>query len=772
MGCASSSALKEQTQEFDSITADVTTASTDRKVSIAMREKRDAQRRGDVFAESIQFDDDYHPNTSPKPEDTTALIKDALSRNALMSIVNALDIDVMASFMVQMKVGQGDVVITEGDTGDFFYVVESGVFDVSIAGEVVGTVKAGGSFGELALLYNCPRAATVSTIESGVLWALDRITFRWIVARNAEDQLDECKKFLRNVPLLQELTDNQMSQLANVVQMVAFKQGERIITKGEKGNVLYIIKSGTVVCSDAGDASKAVESVRISDGEYFGERALMTHEPRAANVTAETDVVAFALDRQAFDEILGSLREVIDRNMSMRVIQSVPILKSLLPSNRATLFAALTTQTFEDTATVINEGEHGSTFYIIKSGHAIVSKTTGPSNNSVEIAKLSVGDYFGEMALLNDEPRKANVVASGTLECFVLERAKFNELLGPLQDILNREAEDRKAELNARDEVQFDDLQVLRTLGTGTFGRVKLVKHKGSGKAYAMKVMQKSQVVAYKQQINILNEKNLLIMCNHPFILKLYQTFKDKQCLYLLMEFVQGGELFAYLHNSERPSGRLPNDHARFYASHVVLALEYLHDRNIIYRDLKPENLLIDQEGYIKVVDFGFAKVCNDRTYTLCGTPEYLAPELVLGKGHNKGVDYWAYGVLIYEMTVGCSPFVGNNPSDQIQICRNIVKEPLRFPSWIPGSCKDIVTKLLDRDVSKRMGVNHGGTHAIRTHPWFHGLEWDKITKKREPAPWLPALSNPFDASKFAAIEEWDDVTPYQDDGTAWDATF
>ncbi|RHY87303.1 hypothetical protein DYB37_004957 [Aphanomyces astaci] len=744
MGCASSN-LKEQTQEFDTIVGDLTT-STDRKVSIAMREKRDAQRRGDVFAESIQFDDDYQPNTVPKPEDTMQRIKEALGRNALMSIVSELDIDVMAGFMVSKKFDRGDVVINEGDTGDFFYVVESGTYDVSIAGGVVGTVKVGGSFGELALLYNCPRAATVTTTDSGVLWALDRVTFRWIVARNAEDQLDECKKFLRNVP----------------------------------------------------------EYSWPQDGEYFGERALMTHEPRAANVTAETDVVAFALDRQAFDEILGSLREVIDRNMSMRVIQSVPILKSLLPSSLATLFAALTAKTFNDGERVITEGAPGTTFYIIKTGHAIVSKASGSSifaiasSTVVEIAKLSVGDYFGEMALLNDEPRKANVVASGTLECFVLERAK---LLGPLQDILNREAEDRKIELNAREEVQFNDLQVLRTLGTGTFGRVKLVKHKVSGRAYAMKVMQKSQVVAYKQQVNILNEKNLLAMCNHPFILKLFQAFKDQQCLYLLMEVQReyniaiSGELFAYLHNSERPSGRLPNDHARFYASHVILALEYLHDRNIIYRDLKPENLLIDQEGYIKVVDFGFAKVCADRTYTLCGTPEYLAPELVLGKGHNKvpplfplvftpslppfsdlvggqGVDYWAYGVLIYEMTVGCSPFVGNNPSDQIQICRNIVKEPLRFPSWIPGSCKDIVTKLLDRDVSKRMGCNHGGTHAIRTHPWFHGIEWDKIIKKREPAPWLPTLSNPFDASKFAAIEEWDNLTPYQDDGTQWDATF
>jgi cAMP-dependent protein kinase regulator len=180
-----------------------------------MREKRDAQRRGDIFSESIQFEDDYQPNMTPKPDATTNLIKDALRCNALMSIVHESDMDTMASFMTNKKCDKGDVVIKEGDTGDFFYVAESGSYEISIKKAVVHTVKTGGSFGELALLYNCPRAATVTAVEEGILWALDRVTFRWVVARNAANQLDECMKFLRKVPLLQELTDNQMSQLAN-----------------------------------------------------------------------------------------------------------------------------------------------------------------------------------------------------------------------------------------------------------------------------------------------------------------------------------------------------------------------------------------------------------------------------------------------------------------------------------------------------------------------------------------------------------------------------
>lgn len=147
--------------------------------------------------------------------------------------------------------------------------------------------------------------------------------------------------------------------------------------------------------------------------------------------------------------------------------------------------------------------------------------------------------------------------------------------------------------------------------------------------------------------------KNLF--CSHPFILKLYQTFKDQSKLYMLLEFVQGGELFSVLHTPQNDG--VPDAQAKFYAAGVLLGLAYLHGKDIAYRDLKPENCLIDKHGYPKVVDFGFAKVIQGKTFTLCGTPEYLAPELVLGRGHNRAVDYWAYGILLYEMEAGYSPF-------------------------------------------------------------------------------------------------------------------
>ncbi|CEJ02592.1 Putative cAMP-dependent protein kinase 9 [Rhizopus microsporus] len=302
------------------------------------------------------------------------------------------------------------------------------------------------------------------------------------------------------------------------------------------------------------------------------------------------------------------------------------------------------------------------------------------------------------------------------------------------------------------------DFEIQETLGTGTFGRVFLTKFKPSNKYYAMKVLKKSEVVRLKQVEHLLSEKKILSSIRFPFIVDLFCTFQDDSNLYMLLEYVVGGELFTHL----RRAGRFTNDMTRFYASEIVLAIEYLHSKDIIYRDLKPENLLIDHQGHIKITDFGFAKKVVDRTWTLCGTPEYLAPEIIQSKGHGKAVDWWALGILIFEMLAGYPPFFDDN---SFGIYEKILMGKVQFSSHFDPLARDLLKRLLVSDRTKRLGNLKGGSEDVKRHKWFRGVDWIGLLEKNVRAPIIPHYPHPGDTSNFEKYPEtFDGVSDTGDD--------
>ncbi|CAI4579976.1 CLN_G0032370.mRNA.1.CDS.1 [Saccharomyces cerevisiae] len=291
--------------------------------------------------------------------------------------------------------------------------------------------------------------------------------------------------------------------------------------------------------------------------------------------------------------------------------------------------------------------------------------------------------------------------------------------------------------------LSIDDFDLLKVIGKGSFGKVMQVRKKDTQKVYALKAIRKSYIVSKSEVTHTLAERTVLARVDCPFIVPLKFSFQSPEKLYFVLAFINGGELFYHL----QKEGRFDLSRARFYTAELLCALDNLHKLDVIYRDLKPENILLDYQGHIALCDFGLCKLNmkdDDKTDTFCGTPEYLAPELLLGLGYTKAVDWWTLGVLLYEMLTGLPPYYDE---DVPKMYKKILQEPLVFPDGFDRDAKDLLIGLLSRDPTRRLGYN--GADEIRNHPFFSQLSWKRLLMKGYIPPYKPAVSNSMDTSNF-----------------------
>ena len=293
--------------------------------------------------------------------------------------------------------------------------------------------------------------------------------------------------------------------------------------------------------------------------------------------------------------------------------------------------------------------------------------------------------------------------------------------------------------------VELDDFQIMKVLGRGTFGKVCLVQYKPTKEYYAMKSLKKDVLLDIDKVQSTILEKKILQSLDHPFLVGMVFCFQTEERIYFIMPFIRGGELFQHL----RKEKFFKEDKARFYAASMGIALEYLHNHGIVYRDIKPENILIGEDGYLKLIDFGMAKMLkgNEKAMSFCGTPEYLAPEIITGEGHNRAADWWSYGILLFEMLCGIPPFYCENTERMYDLITNA---ELRFPKRIQLSenAKDLIKKLLIKKQDKRLGVEKG-FEEIKSHPFFKGFDFDALLAKKLEAPFIPVLKDSLDVGNF-----------------------
>lgn len=293
----------------------------------------------------------------------------------------------------------------------------------------------------------------------------------------------------------------------------------------------------------------------------------------------------------------------------------------------------------------------------------------------------------------------------------------------------------------------LQDYDIVKTLGHGGFSTILLVRDKRTLEILTMKAIEKEDIVEKKQIKQTLREKKILQTVQFPFTTSLTACFTDNVYVYFVMPFESGGELFSLIRKSKTLSESL----AKFYAGQVVLGIEYLHHCSVIHRDIKPENIFITREGYIKLGDFGFSKVVKSRTWTLCGTPEYLAPEIIISKGYSFAVDWWAMGVLIFEMTCGYTPFYSNSKEKQYD---KIIRGVYKIPDEVNSACKALMKRLLVVDPSKRFGSLKAGVYDIKSARWFSDIDWLALFQKKIEPPHVPEVVNVGDAENFPECEE------------------
>ena len=371
---------------------------------------------------------------------------------------------------------------------------------------------------------------------------------------------------------------------------------------------------------------------------------------------------------------------------------------------------------------ICEQQQQGDYFYVIKAGKVSIVR------DGVVIRSTVKHDYFGEKSVLFDTPKWASVIADGRCSIWLIAKHHFKEIFDHKAQmaILNR-----VERLDER--ITLSELVSVALLGKGQYGSVFLVVNE-KGSLYALKCVDRSKVRTADNSRNLVMERNVLMQINHHMVVKLIRTFKDYQAVYFLTEYIKGKMLFDVLHEG----GALSEDEAKCYTAMIILILTYLHERDIIHRDLKPENIMVADNGYLKLIDFGTAKVIHGRTYSRVGTAWYMAPEVIQNRGYGTSSDLWSLGVMLYEFICGRVPF-GEEEEDPYIVLRMVTEDEVVFPSFLYNAhpCRDLISKLLSKNPNDRSSIED-----IKRHKWFRNFDWGALTAGTMKAPRIPAVPN------------------------------
>jgi len=487
-------------------------------------------------------------------------------------------------------------------------------------------------------------------------------------------------------------------------------------------------------------------------------------------VRTKVQTTLWVLDRGQFKAMLVRAAEAALKKYTFHMTQ-IAGLEHLTKGRKMKIARALEEMEYVKGDIICSEGDAEDSFFIITEGEVAVLKD---GMEKVRIASTEDNPIIvGHKALTVQELRVNTLrVTSPSAFAMTLNRDTFETLMSKKKKKLMRDdvqkRGDGKDPLNVP--VSLQDLNPLGVLGAGDFGLIELVVHCSTGDTYALKTLSKGHVVKNGMQSGVYSERDIMFMCNSPFIVKLHATYCMPQTVSFLMEAMLGGELYE-IYNRHGFHGS--KTHCQYYVAAVVFAFEHMHAQKILYRDLKPENILLNENGFPKLTDMGLAKVSFGRTYTACGSLGALAPEVVKGIGYDHGADWWTLGILIFELMSGSTPFQGDSPPE---ICNRIVAgiKKVQFDKTMEGFCEGLIKQLCHPQSARRIAMLVNGADNLKAHSWFSGFDWHGMESRKIDAPHKPQVKSKTDLSNFKA--DIPNVIPsetmYTSDDTAWDSEF
>ena len=581
-----------------------------------------------------------------------------MGKISLFSVLNQDQKNKLTNNIYRETHFENKTIFEKGNVSNCIYILKDGNIILKKDEKQIRSLKKGDYCGVLEVLANSNRITEAVPKEKTHLLTVPVFWIKSLYGDNYRSviALSLIKSAFNNDSNLKKLNLKFLDEIFNLISFKYFEKETEIIKSGEPKNSLIVVPiEGELI--EGGTGQTICERSNILFGkEIYDEDTSKTSVEIKCKPYSLLAILKCSDIKKHFK---CSLKMLGEKNSHIERLRQVNLFKNFTNAKLENLSKKIKIEKIPNGKNVITQGEEGTRFYIVKKGLVDIFV------KDKYIRTMNENEYLGERALFFKEPRSATAKAHGDVEVYYLEKDDFETVIEKnLKDYL-------KDRLYLQDNtVQLNDLIYYMKLGSGSYGNVSLVKSSKNKYFYAIKNISCKQILYSQLHANLDLERSILVKIDHPFIVKLVKTMKDKNYVYFLMDYIKGKELFDVI----RDIGLLNKFQTQFYGASIMLAVQYLHERKFIYRDIKPENIMVLGNGFIKLIDFGTANIINDKTKTIIGTPHYMAPEVILGEGYSFKVDFWSIAVCMYEFMCGGVPF-GENHEEAMDVYLSIINE-------------------------------------------------------------------------------------------------